>query len=444
MSRNTPRLLAHTLLLASLLLGPSQAIWEQQAQAQSNQDEATGTSTASLELRSEQSRHDFRQPGHLSSTEGDLDGRPLATPSDSFPYIYVLGQQGRSVEYLQYRLNKLGYAVPSTGRFDTLTQAALKAFQASGGIDVTGWLGPVSRKALERIERGRAAKLEAIDSGHGVAQVGQSGKTVEDLQQRLSKLGFGVQKTGIFGETTAKTLLEFQKQFALMQTAQLGQTTLAMLKQIESSQAPELIQVREKKLSLKIGQRGEAITYLQGALKQRGFQLTSTGLFDLNTQTAVRDFQAGLGLVSDGVVGYQTLLYLEQTTLSGLKGAAGSALLAQMALQVAQSRGTVGRCYNAVYEAVTLVYGDFLRGEAAYMAADQLARDPRFEQVAVSPAELPKLPAGLIVVWGQTDLSPFGHISVTIGNGMEASDHIDYQRSELRGYQNMQVFRPLG
>ncbi len=439
---NNPRLLAQTLLLASLMLGPYQA-WEQ-AQAQTSQSDANKASELNPEVRSELAEHSFQEPRIRPNQGAAFDGRPLATPADSFPYIYVLDQQGNSVEYLQYRLNKLGYPAPSSGRFDSDTQSALKAFQAARGISETGWLGPVSRKSLDSLEQGRAPEFEAIRSGQGVAQVGHSGKTVEELQSRLSKLGFGVQETGIFGETTAKTLLNFQKQFALMQTAQLGKTTLEMLKNVETRQSPELIAVRDKQAALQIGQHGEAIYYLQSALIKRGFEVEATGRFDLKTQKAVSNFQERLQIEADGVVGYQTLIYLEHTSVSELNGATGSDVLAQTARQVAQSRGTVGWCYNAVYEAVTSVYGDFLRGEAAYMAADQLALNPRFERVTVAPDDLPKLPAGMIVVWGQTELSPFGHISVTIGGGMEASDHIDYQRSHLRGFQNVQVFRPVG
>jgi hypothetical protein len=85
-----------------------------------------------------------------------------------------------------------------------------------------------------------------------------------------------------------------------------------------------------------------------------------------------------------------------------------------------------------------------LTGGSAYQAADQLARSDRFREVSVSPDQLRSLPPGAVVVWGRTDRSPHGHISVALGNGQEASDHIQTQMTSLRGAQNYRVFVPNG
>ena len=76
------------------------------------------------------------------------------------------------------------------------------------------------------------------------------------------------------------------------------------------------------------------------------------------------------------------------------------------------------------------------------MAADQLARHSGFKEVSVSGSALRKLPAGAIVVWGKTARSPHGHISIALGDGREASDHIDIQRLSLRGDSRPRVFLP--
>ncbi|MCA9552485.1 MAG: single-stranded DNA-binding protein [Myxococcales bacterium] len=49
-----------------------------------------------------------------------------------------------------------------------------------------------------------------------------------------------------------------------------------------------------------------------------------------------------------------------------------------------------------------------------------------------------------IVVWGKTAASPHGHISVALGDGREASDHIQSQITSLRGATNYRVFIPQG
>ena len=76
------------------------------------------------------------------------------------------------------------------------------------------------------------------------------------------------------------------------------------------------------------------------------------------------------------------------------------------------------------------------------MAAAQLSRSAAFIEVRLKPRMLVHLPPGAIVVWGRTQLSPHGHISVALGNGVEASDHIQRQLQKLRGALNFRVFVP--
>lgn len=125
-------------------------------------------------------------------------------------------------------------------------------------------------------------------------------------------------------------------------------------------------------------------------------------------------------------------------------GTGTGAHLARVAEQVARNRGTVGRCYAGVADSVARAMGVNLHGGSAYMAADQLARSGRFREVRVSPDQLRNLPPGAVVVWGRTGASPHGHISVALGNGREASDHVQNQMTSLRGYQNFRVFIPQG
>lgn len=130
------------------------------------------------------------------------------------------------------------------------------------------------------------------------------------------------------------------------------------------------------------------------------------------------------------------------TSPDSMKPARLGRSLAADAAREAGRRGTVGNCYNAVADSVDRTVGRFLTGRHAYMAADQLAKHAKFQEVKVSPTDLKKLPAGSIVVWGKTNASPHGHISVALGDGREASDHIQKQITSLRGANNFRVFLP--
>ena len=116
--------------------------------------------------------------------------------------------------------------------------------------------------------------------------------------------------------------------------------------------------------------------------------------------------------------------------------------LARSAARVARRMNRTGLCYRGVKAAVRNATGVQLTGGSAYQAANQLARSDKFKEVKVSQANLKKLPPGAVVVWGKTKRSPHGHISVALGDGREASDHIQRQITSLRGARNYRVFVP--
>ena len=113
--------------------------------------------------------------------------------------------------------------------------------------------------------------------------------------------------------------------------------------------------------------------------------------------------------------------------------------IAEAVYREAVSRGTVGWCYNAVADAIETVTGPFLWGSHAYQAADQLAISDDFFEVWNK--DLQSLPSGAVVVWGKGN-SRSGHISVALGNGQEASDHIASQMTYHYGGAPSRVFYP--
>ena len=130
--------------------------------------------------------------------------------------------------------------------------------------------------------------------------------------------------------------------------------------------------------------------------------------------------------------------------LGPLDGTIRGDVLADVAERVAERRNTRGRCYAAVAEAVRRAVGVRLSGRSAFVAADQLSDSPWFDEVGgVCPEDLPDLPAGATVVWPRTPRSPHGHIAVALGNGWEASDHIQRQLTSLRGHDDFRIFVPL-
>lgn len=113
--------------------------------------------------------------------------------------------------------------------------------------------------------------------------------------------------------------------------------------------------------------------------------------------------------------------------------------IADEAYYEANRRRTSGWCYNAVADAVERITGPFLWGAHAYQSADQFASSSHFYEVWNK--DLRTLPPGAIVVWGK-GTSTSGHISVSLGDGREASDHIAQQMTYHYGGAPSRVFFP--
>ena len=92
---------------------------------------------------------------------------------------------------------------------------------------------------------------------------------------------------------------------------------------------------------------------------------------------------------------------------------------------ITERRGAVG--IIRINRAARFNSMDVETARAFRKAGLQLARDPDFKEVNVSRDQLAKLPRGAVVVWGKSGAKPYGHVSVALGDGREASDHVQRQ-----------------
>lgn len=289
-----------------------------------------------------------------------------------------------------------------------------------------------------------APSFDRIKAG-AVMEKGQEGQAVKDLQKRLTAIGFGVDTTGVFGSTTEAVLKEFQSSFGVQPTGKLGKTTLKTLEQAEKNLAPSLSKIRQHKAYIKRGMTGQTIKTIQKLLTKKGYPVAQTGLYGKTTQGLVRKFQKDNGLGVDGLVGRNTLKALESKETSSISGysPAKGTKLAKNARRIANRMRSTGWCYKGSGNAIHQSLGIPLWGMSAYMAANQLAKSPKVKEVKLKSNDLKKLPPGAIVVWGKTPVSRHGHISVSLGGGLEASDHVTRQMTSLRGFRNFRVFVPI-
>lgn len=119
---------------------------------------------------------------------------------------------------------------------------------------------------------------------------------------------------------------------------------------------------------------------------------------------------------------------------------AGRRLAAEAKAEATNGDSQGGWCYRDVGRALAKI-GINVSGASAYMAADQLAKNPKVKEIKVSQADLPKLPPGAIVVWDKGPGHEHGHISVAMGDGHEASD---LMRNQITNYgTSFRVFMPI-
>jgi peptidoglycan hydrolase-like protein with peptidoglycan-binding domain len=163
-----------------------------------------------------------------------------------------------------------------------------------------------------------------------VLRTGSQGVEVSELQAALKLLGYyTAEVNGVYGESTAKAVSEFQAAANLPVTGVTNQATWDRLfppdetSSGSTSQATDCVcnspagseenssTARASFPVLRLGMRGEAVVGLQERLRAKGFlRGQADGVFGPQTQAAVKAAQEQYKLKPDGVVGGQTWMII--------------------------------------------------------------------------------------------------------------------------------------
>ena len=125
----------------------------------------------------------------------------------------VASESSKDVKEAQEGLKALGlYSGNVTGHCGDKTVSAIKAFQKSKGLSVTG---KADSKTLAAIKTAKAAKSKSaassVSEGSGL-KLNSKGSSVKTLQKNLKKLGYYYgDVTGNYGEKTARAVRLYQK-----------------------------------------------------------------------------------------------------------------------------------------------------------------------------------------------------------------------------------------
>lgn len=284
----------------------------------------------------------FKQTDYSESNVDLAPGNPSGGGSSSSDSsVLKNGSQGSAVEKLQKRLKALGYFEEDvTGYFGTYTEKCVTQYQKAAGLTVDGIAGP---EVLDTIYKDSAPKKEsdkktqdkqeqndsnppaqAADNQEEVTKketqpktepekeketkatqpkdvdkltLGGKGATVKQLQERLSELAYySGEITGVFDEATLEAMHAY---FRASELKPADEMTDEQFQVLCSDKAVSAADFEE----LQLNYEGSDVTSLQQALIQLGYldPDKKTGVFDDDTETAVKLAQTNFALEATGV-----------------------------------------------------------------------------------------------------------------------------------------------
>ena len=247
------------------------------------------------------------------------------------------GSVGAAAKAVQQLLIDAGIELRggADGAFGPVSQAALKSFQNSRGLEATGVADEATLLALTTSGAtqtdGGDESAVAVPSEFSQLvglRPGALGDSVAALQRRLLDLGITVRggADGIFGPATASSLKTFQEQQNLEATGIVDDATAAALAAPASTDESSADEPNEETAGDEAtgttegygvyGEVSDRVTALQNALINAGITVRggADGVFGAGTSAAVMEFQRQQELQVTGVVNAATAELLGLST----------------------------------------------------------------------------------------------------------------------------------
>ncbi len=241
------------------------------------------------------------------------------------------GSKGDAVKTMQEALNKLGYAAGAAdGIFGRGTEAAVKQFQRNNSLTTDGLAGAKTLTLLyAQASQGSAPTPPPTEATpeptsepttppstqtpgnvtlSRTLRKGSTGDDVKLLQEKLQALKYyGGGITGTYDDATVAAVKAFQANNALTSDGLAGTKTYAVLQSGSARSADEAAATPPPSYTtLKLNATGTAVTNLQTALKNLGYNASVTGTYTTETRDAVVQFQIRNNLTADGIAGSGT------------------------------------------------------------------------------------------------------------------------------------------
>lgn len=248
----------------------------------------------------------------------------------------TVGNVGTLVMQLQERLVELGYmsSAPS-GIYDQETADAARLFEEACGMEPTGTMSYAVQAFLLSDQAPAYGSTYIGDATqYDDLAEGDEGEAVAQLQERLIELGYASGAgDGRYGEQTTAAVRMFQRYNNLEETgaatAQVqavmfsptaisyndvlsgvtAQNAAAQNAEPEQDESPAFGMESESQ-TLRIGDSGSAVEEIQQRLNDMGYACDLTGVYDESTASAMRAFQAAVGVSQTGEASPEMRVYI--------------------------------------------------------------------------------------------------------------------------------------
>ncbi len=283
-----------------------------------------------------------------------------------------------------------------------------------------------AKEEIELKEKEIKEKEEEIEtlqksSNQDADKINELQKEIEKLNGEITKLNYLITNANKNIKTAENSNKELEADNSSLTDSQSGLMTNLMNEYYQTHTMEDRVY---EDSTLK-----SQIENLESNIEQAEIQLTTNTLkltndIELLVQVKAIKEQSAKQNISSTTPTYST----GTTTYTG--NLPSNSTLASAAEQTANSMGTTGWCLKGVNNTLEKVYGFRLSYNSAYQAIPALQSRSDFVEVTnqyENASELVNLPEGAIVVWENSSNHPHGHISIALGDGREASDHIQKQ-----------------
>ncbi|KSU83058.1 Putative peptidoglycan binding domain-containing protein [Fictibacillus enclensis] len=220
------------------------------------------------------------------------------------------GSQGYEVDRLQKRLREIKFFTYSkiTGYYGRITAEAVKSYQRSNHLSVTGIADDKTQKAIFSSASPAPVKTPAPAVPDGL-QKNDRGQKVYELQSSLKALGYyRYNLDSIYGRITEAGVKSFQRTYKLPVTGVADSRTMEKLKEVAGKKNEKPGSTTPVVQGLKLHSTGQEVYQLQSNLKVLGFYTYKVdSIFGKITEAGVKSFQKANALSATGMADSKTI-----------------------------------------------------------------------------------------------------------------------------------------